>query len=682
MLMSRVAYDTETLHTLIYHMTSGLLLQSFQLVGIGVMLFYLNPRLAVVTMLPMPLILAGSWYFTRYLNPRHQHYWEAVGKQASALTGMLSGIRVVKAFVQEQREIRRFCQSSRRLCDSRQAVDTSTATFAALMGLLFALSGLAVWYIGGRNVLFGQMTLGSLMAFLAYLAMFYTPLTTIGESTAWFSSFLTTSRRIFEILDAPGESQEPSDEPRATGILPSHEVEQVAKGPGTRQIGNLPHGTGKMPVARGIEGRIRFESVWFGYDKSRPVLQDIDFTIESGEMIGVVGRSGSGKSTLVSLIGRLYEADAGRVLVDDVDIRTLPPRQLRRHLGMVPQEPFLFRGPVADNITYGNADAGPEQILLAARRADAHDFIMRMPFGYESQLGEGGLGLSGGERQRLSIARALLYDPAILILDEATASVDAESERAICEAIRRFARRRTTIVISHRLSTLRAADRLMVFDQGRLIEQGTHEELRASAGLYDALARMQGDVPEAARGLDAVGRPRGDAPPLDEALPWLDPASAWIEADGLGTLRLVGSRQTCGGVHAVRMFPAGYDREMISLRRRDASGREVEAGMIRTLDDWPVEAQKAVVQSLARRCLLNPIREIRQIRTAGSTLVLSVVTDAGPVRVQLDKPGEGYQAFGRTGMILFDAMENYYVIPDRGALPIRQQRLLSLYFGD
>ena len=199
---------------------------------------------------------------------------------------------------------------------------------------------------------------------------------------------------------------------------------------------------------------------------------------------------------MVSLIARLYDADRGQILIDGVDVREIDPRQLRRHIGMVPQEPFLFRGAVADNIAYGNAQAAPEQILLAAKQADAHDFIMRMPLAYSTQLGEGGSGLSGGERQRLSIARALLFDPAILILDEATASVDAESERAICRAIRRWARRRTAIVIAHRLSTLQDADRLLVFDQGRLIEQGTQQELLSRGGLYSTLLRLQCNLTE------------------------------------------------------------------------------------------------------------------------------------------------------------------------------------------
>ena len=489
-LMSQVAYDTETLHTLVYHMTSGFLMQSLQLAGIGVMLLCLNAKLALVTLLPMPLIVAGSWYFTRYLQPRHQHYWAAVGKQASALMGMLAGIRVVKAFVQEDREIRRFAASSRRLRDSRLTVDNAAVTFTAAMGLLFALGGLVVWYLGGRDVLFGSMKFGSLMAFIAFLAMFYAPLTTIAESTTWFASFYSTSRRICALLDVPSESE------------PAQPT---------------------VPLDR-FQGSVEFQHVSFAYDRGRPVLEDVSFAIEPGEMVGVVGRSGSGKSTLVSLIGRLYECNAGQIRIDGIDVRQADPRQLRRQIGMVPQEPFLFRGLVAANITYGNELATPEQILLAARNADSHEFIMRMPFAYETQLGEGGSGLSGGERQRLSIARALLFDPAILILDEATASVDAESERAICKAIRRWARRRTTIVIAHRLSTLQGADRLLVFDQGRLVEQGSPAELLDQGGLYSNLASIQYNLSESHRRFESAASSAA-------ALAIAEAAAAWGGVD-------------------------------------------------------------------------------------------------------------------------------------------------------
>ncbi len=623
-LMSQVAYDTETLHTLVYHMTSGFLLQSLQLVGIGVMMLHYNAKLALVALLPMPLILAGSWYFTRYLQPRHQHYWAAVGKQASSLMGMLAGIRVVKAFVQEDREIRRFGDSSRRLRDSRLTVENATVAFTAAMGLLFALGGLVVWYIGGRDVLFGSMTLGSLTAFLALLAMFYTPLTTIAELTTWFAGFYSTSRRMCALLNVPGESEQSQS---------------------------------AVPLDR-FHGGVEFQHVSFGYDRSRPVLEDISFAIEPGEMVGVVGRSGSGKSTLVSLIGRLYECDAGQIRIDGADVRQANPWQLRRQIGMVPQEPFLFRGSVAANIAYGNGQAAPEQILLAARNADSHEFIMRMPFAYETQLGEGGSGLSGGERQRLSIARALLFDPAILILDEATASVNAESERAICQAIRRWVRRRTTIVIAHRLSTLQGADRLLVFDQGRLVEQGTPADLLDRGGLYSTLASIQYNLSEsrrrfksaaggdAARGIAEANPEWGGGEslfqaPLANASPrnavrepvlnpreanhepgivWLDPASVTLEEGDHGLLRVARGPHRIESVQAVWAFPASEEGRFISLRHREPSGRETEVGMLHTLAVWPRQAQEAVRRSLARRYLIRRVKEIRLLRAAAPNL--------------------------------------------------------------
>jgi ATP-binding cassette subfamily B protein len=687
-LMSQVAYDTETLHTLIYHMTSGLLVQALQLVGISVAMFCLNPKLALVTLLPMPLILSGSWYFTRYLQPRQHHYWEAVGKQASALMGMLSGIRVVKAFVQEEREVHRFRRSSGRLRDSRLTVDFSTATFTACMGLLFALGGLAVWYIGGRDVLFGRMTLGSLMAFFMYLAMFYTPLTSIAESTVWFANFFGTSRRMCDVLAVPSE----------------------ATAPGSALAFDRPR------------GQVELEHVSFGYEKSRPVLQDVSLGIRPGQLVGIVGRSGSGKSTLVSLIGRLYEPDAGAIRIDGIDVRQIRTQDLRRQIGMVPQDPFLFRGSVAENIAYGNADAKPVEILLAARHADAHDFVMHMPLAYSSQLREGGAGLSGGERQRLSIARALLFDPAILILDEATSSVDAESERAIRNTVRRWTRRRTAIVISHRLSTLCGADRLFVFDEGRLVEEGTEEELIARGGIYSALVSIQSGMTTIRRRLEAAvgsGALSGIEPAVgggddeqpffaswssadghapsdpfekeneeagnqrdDVGLPWLEPGGAAVEADQQGGLCVTIRGETIPGAYAVRAFPTSYERQYISLRRREPSGRETELGILDALDRWPPATQWAVERSLRRRYLLRRIGEIRQLRTSENVLALSVLTDSGAAAIRLEKPGEGSQPFGRNGLLLTDSAGNYFVIPDRNALPKRQQRLLTLYFGD
>lgn len=685
MLMSQVAYDTETLHTFIFHMTSGFLLQSLQLVGIGVMLFYYNPVLAIYTLLPMPLIIAGTWYFTISLQPRYHHYWEAVGKQAAALKGMLSGIRVVKSFAQEEREINRFRKASRRLRDSRIAVDTSTSTFGPMMGLIFALGSLAVWYIGGRQVLFGSMTLGSLMAFLAYVAMFYAPLSSISESTAWFANFFSINRRICDLLNVANEEDQD-----ATVSLDE------------------------------AQGRVEFHNVSFSYDKARPVLSDVSFTIEPGEIVGVVGRSGSGKSTLISLIGRLYETNSGRILIDGHDLRQLHLKQLRRQIGMAPQEPFLFRGTVLENIIYGNSSATPEETILAAKQANAHDFIMRMPFGYETQLGEGGSGLSGGERQRLSIARALLFNPAILILDEATASVDAEAERAIFDAIRKESKCRTTILISHRLTTLQDVDRLLVFDNGKLIEQGTPRQLLAQGGLYASLAKLQWNsksgqsfvnaiagVDETPVGNTAVGdrhesiddiykhiagsngsissRARGNSyheeTPVTE-INFLDPADIATENKQQGTLNIIYKGQHIDNVRAVYAFPALYDDKYVCLRYCNSSGQEREIGIIDKLDHWPRQIQESLRRSLGRQHFLRPILGIQQMRTKGNLLTMLVITKGGSENIYIDKPGEGCFPYGAKGLLLLDTKGNYFIIPDRSTLPKYQQRLFDLYFGD
>src|SRR5205085_2124538 len=287
------------------------------------------------------------------------------------------------------------------LRNSRLGVEASGSTFSSVMQLVFSLGGLIVWFVGGKDVLGGDMTLGALMAFLAYLTIFYAPLTTLAQLTTWLTSFLTASQRVFELLDTPNRIAD-ADSPI-----------------------RLPD----------MNGRIEFEDVTFGYDRHRPVLKNFNLVVPAGQTLGVVGRSGSGKTTLVNLLCRFYDTDTGRVTIDGHDVRQLAREDLRRQVGVVLQEPFLFRGTVWENLIYGRPGAGPEEALTASKGANAHDFIMRLPLGYDTPLGERGAGLSGGEKQRLSIARSLLYDPRILILDEATSSVDTESEKMIQDAL-------------------------------------------------------------------------------------------------------------------------------------------------------------------------------------------------------------------------------------------------------
>ncbi|MBM4077602.1 MAG: ABC transporter ATP-binding protein, partial [Planctomycetes bacterium] len=367
--------------------------QVLQLVGVGAMLIWLNPKLAFYTLIPVPLVFWGTWYFWQNVYPRYYRLWDSSSKQFAALSGMLSGIRVVKAFAQESREFDRFQRSSTYLRDSRLWVENATSVYSAAMQLVFSLGGLIVWYVGGRDVIHREMTLGSLIAFLAYLAMFYAPLATLSNFTTWLTSFLTGSKRVLELLDAPVTIDEPE----------------------------------KSEQWDDVRGSITFEDVTFGYDRHQPVLQNVSFEVRPGEMIGIVGRSGSGKSTLVNLLGRFYDVQEGRITIDGHDLRNLSLNSLRQNLGIVLQDSFLFRGTIWDNLSYGRPESTITEGLAAAKAAGAHDFICRAPLGYETPLGEQGAGLSGGEKQRLSITRTLLYDPKILVLDEATSNIDAEA---------------------------------------------------------------------------------------------------------------------------------------------------------------------------------------------------------------------------------------------------------------
>jgi ATP-binding cassette subfamily B protein len=655
-LVGRVAYDTEALHGFVSQLAGGFLSQIIMVIGVGIMMFSLNAKLAFFTLIPAPLVIAGSVVFWRYIYPRYYRFWDASSKQAGALSGLLSGIRVVKAMSQEQREAERFKAISTRLRDSRRNVDRGVVTFNPIMGLIFQLGGWIVWYVGGRNVIGQQMTLGALMAFFGYLWMFYGPLGTLTQFTNWLTQFATQAHRLFEILDTPVHIAEPT--------APEH----VA------------------PVA----GAIGFENVTFGYQRHSPVLRDLTLDIAPGEMVGVVGRSGSGKTTVVNLICRFYDVDEGAVLIDGVDVRKIAKDELRASVGVVLQEPFLFRGSIVENVTYGRPTAAPEEVIVAAKAANAHEFVLRMAHGYDTWVGERGAGLSGGERQRVSIARVLLTDPRILILDEATSSVDAESEAAIQAALTQLVKGRTTIAIAHRLSTLRHANRIIVIDRGRMAEAGTHNELVALDGLYAKLVRIQGHMSvtslgslqdEAGAG-EATGR-FGDSPlpePRGHEPRWLTPELAHIHLGTLDTLHVsVVNERIYGGVYAIRCFPVQHPRSYISLRFIDHDKRELEVGLLRSMEDWPAEAQALIEASLRRRYFVHTVQGISAIRVFSGYLSLEVETDLGPEQFVMRWQGDRAQDYGVGGKMLIDTEENRYLIPDVQALPARDRALFQRY---
>ncbi|PLC48974.1 ABC transporter [Pollutimonas subterranea] len=425
-------------------------------------LFSINPWLAVVTLLPLPFI---AWLI-HLVRDRLRRGFEKVDRIWSEITNVLAdtipGIRVVKAFAQERREVSRFREANNRNLVVNDRVNRIWSLFSPTVTLLTEIGLLVVWAFGIWLVSHNDITVGVLTAFLTYISRFYLRLDSMSRIVSFTQKAAAGAKRIFDILD---------------------------------HVSSVPEATNPVHIEH-VKGRIELRNIGFRYG-NRSVMRGIDLDIAPGEMIGLVGHSGSGKSTLVNLICRFYDVSHGAIRLDGVDIRALPISEYRRNIGLVLQEPFLFFGTIAENIAYGKPDASRQEIIAAARAANAHEFILRLPHGYDSLVGERGQALSGGERQRISIARALLIDPPILILDEATSSVDTATEKEIQKALDNLVRGRTTISIAHRLSTLRQADRLVVLDRGEIVEVGKHDDLMARNGHYFKLHQAQAAQAEA-----------------------------------------------------------------------------------------------------------------------------------------------------------------------------------------
>jgi ATP-binding cassette subfamily B protein len=467
-LMSRIGSESDRICVFLSLHLLDFATDVVMILMVTVMLFKLNGELAVATLLPLPFI---AWMI-HVIRDKLKTGFERIDRVWSEVTNVLAdtipGIRVVKAFAQERREATRFRDANRHNLAVNDRLNKIWSLFSPSVSFLTDLGTLVVWGYGIWLMAHGEITVGTLTASLSYISRFYGRLDSMSRIVSVTQKSASAAKRIFDILDHVSSVPEPSQ--------PVH----LDK----------------------IEGRIELRDVGFRYG-NRAVNRGINLDIAPGEMIGLVGHSGSGKSTLVNLICRFYDVSEGSIRVDGVDIRSLPVADYRSNIGLVLQEPFLFFGTIAENIAYGKPTATRTEIIAAARAAHAHEFILRLPQGYDSMVGERGQGLSGGERQRISIARALLIDPRILILDEATSSVDSETEKEIQKALENLVQGRTTIAIAHRLSTLHRADRLVVLDRGQVVEEGKHDDLMAREGayfrLYQAQARnVDTDMDEAA----------------------------------------------------------------------------------------------------------------------------------------------------------------------------------------
>ena len=469
--INRISGDTSTIQAFMLRITQEVVVQFFTLVGIVVIMFAMNYKLALLALIPIPFVVIGSKIFGKKILPFYRKIWRRWSAVVSILTDTLPGIRVVKAFSAEQRSGDYFKDYNTEWLEvDKRSARISTA-FPNIVSCFVTCGSLLIWGVGGSWVIHtgGELSIGTLVAFISYASMFYGPVNFFANLNDSYQHALSSAERVLDILDAEEEAD---------------------------------RGRGSCPKMR---GKVEFRNVNFSFDRTKMTLSDINLTIEPGDIVGIVGTTGSGKSTLVNLLMRFYDGYEGDILVDGVNIQDIDLSYYRSQIGYVQQESMMFRDTVYNNIAFSRPDAGVEEVFHAAEVANAHEFIARLPDGYDSMLGERGVGLSGGERQRLSIARTVLMNPRMLIFDEATASVDSETESLIQGAIERLISGRTTIMIAHRLSTLRKANKIVVVDKGKIIEMGSPEELIAAKGKYYKLIQIQTMAEQAEAGRKEEG---------------------------------------------------------------------------------------------------------------------------------------------------------------------------------